>query len=159
MHECRRTARSIQSRGDFMELGHFNHIIKNTNRELRLYKTTFWMEDLTQRWIKSEHYFWFSKKCRMGLPHYPWKCLDNVLTMSGLSICLVILHVWQAFEDASESKCVRVLNMAQFYMQGLNRVLNMSKYGQYASKMPEYLAIFLNVPQYAWKLLNIADCS
>ena len=39
--------------------------------------------------------------------------------------------------------------MAQFYMQGLNRVLNMSKYGQYASKMPEYLAMFFNVPQYA----------
>ena len=35
------------------------------------------------------------------------------------------------------------------YMKGLNRVLNMSNYGQYASKMPEYVAIFLNILQYA----------
>ena len=43
------------------------------------------------------------------------------------------LHVRQAFEDTSGSKCVRVLNMARFYMQGLYRVLNMLKY---ASIMP-----------------------
>ena len=39
------------------------------------------------------------------------------------------LIVWQAFEDALDSKHARVLNMAQLYMQGLNIVLNMSEYG------------------------------
>ena len=40
-----------------------------------------------------------------------------------------ILHILQAFEDASGSKYDRVLNMVRFYMQGLRRVLNMSEYG------------------------------
>ena len=34
-----------------------------------------------------------------------------------------------AFEDASSSKQARILNMAQWYMQGLRRVPNMSDYG------------------------------
>ena len=39
--------------------------------------------------------------------------------MPGLWICLIILHLRQAFEDALSSKCARVLNMAWLYMQGL----------------------------------------
>ena len=42
---------------------------------------------------------------------------------------MIILKVRQAFEDASGSKLVRVLNMARLYMQGLGRVPNMSDYG------------------------------
>ena len=41
-----------------------------------------------------------------------------------------IYRVRQTFKVASGSKCVRVLNMAQLYMQGLYRALNMSDYGK-----------------------------
>ena len=34
-----------------------------------------------------------------------------------------------AFEDASCSKCARILAIARLYMQGLRRVPNMSDYG------------------------------
>ena len=56
--------------------------------------------------------------------------------------------ILQAFEDASGSKCAKVLNIACLYMQGLQRVLYMS----------EYISIHLNVPQYTWTWLNIAKC-
>ena len=36
--------------------------------------------------------------------------------MPGLSICLAILHAWQAFEDTSGYKYARVLNMAQLFV-------------------------------------------
>ena len=39
-------------------------------------------------------------------------------------MCIIILYIRHAFEDASGSKYARVLNMARFYMQGLHRVLN-----------------------------------
>ena len=41
---------------------------------------------------------------------------------------MIILHVWQDFKDALGSKNVRVLYMAELYMQGLHRVLNISDY-------------------------------
>ena len=66
-------------------------------------------------------------------PEYPWISLNilentwiTVLPMPGLSICLITLHVWQAFENASGSKCARVLNMPQLHVQELHRVPNMS---------------------------------
>ena len=40
-----------------------------------------------------------------------------------------ILNVRQAFEDTSDSKLARVLNIGRLYMQGLRRFLNMSDYG------------------------------
>ena len=77
----------------------------------------------------------------LNIPKYPWKCLQNVLTMPGLWICLVTLHIRQAFEDASGSTCVRVLNMARLYMQGLHRVLIKSEYG---SICPNNVSVCLN---------------
>ena len=83
----------------------------------------------------------------LNIHQYPWICL-NILeyvwincSISGLWICLVILHVWQAFKDTLCYKCARVLNIAQLYMQGLQRVAN----------MPEYSSIPLNN---AWISLN-----
>ena len=43
-------------------------------------------------------------------------------------MCLVILHAQQAFEDVLGSNCIRVLNMILLYMQGILRVLNISRY-------------------------------
>ena len=54
-----------------------------------------------------------------------------------------------AFEDASGSKYVWVLNMAWLCMERLHRVLNMSEYGSIclnkASIMPQYISICFNV--------------
>ena len=62
-----------------------------------------------------------------NISKYYWKC-HNVLTMQGLSIRLVILHIQQPFQDVLSAKCARVLIMSYLYIQVLNRVLNMSKY-------------------------------
>ena len=40
----------------------------------------------------------------------------TVLSMQGLDICLIILNVWQAFEDALGSKCASVLNMVWLHI-------------------------------------------
>ena len=142
--EYRCATRSFPGREVFVELWHFDkHFIKNTSKKLHNYTTTFLNQNnSTQRWTQlgsffskiNAFFFQFSKKSRGGLPASPllarmwvWinmyqypqislKCLHNVLTMSGLQICLVILHVRQAFEDASGSKCVWVLNMTRLYM-------------------------------------------
>ena len=82
----------------------------------------------------------------------------TVLTMPELWICLIILHFRQAFEFASGSKYARVLNIARMYIQGLQRVLDMSEYDSYASIISEYASICLNVHQYAWTWLNIVAC-
>ena len=94
----------------------------------------------------------------MNMHQYIWISL-NVLEMlacysdyaPALWVCLVILHVWQAFEDALGSECVRSLNMTRLYMQGLHRVLHMS---EHTSK---YAWICLNVRQYAWTWLDITE--
>ena len=95
--------------------------------------------------------FWFSKKGRetsplpstcvlvsvaefvsisMNMPKYPWKCLNKLFWIyHGSEYAMIILHVIQAFEDASGSKKARVLNIARRYMQGLRRIPNMSSHG------------------------------
>ena len=111
-------------------------------------------------WLNMHHYLWIS----LNILEKAWK---TILTMTGLWIFLIILHVWQAFEDTSDSKCARVLNKAWLCIQELCRVLNMSVYSsicfnnawmsQYASMsldMHKHGWILLNVPEYAWKFLN-----
>ena len=50
----------------------------------------------------------------LNIPKYPWKCLNNVLTMPEFWIWPIILQIQYVFEDASCSKCVRVLNMSEY---------------------------------------------
>ena len=65
----------------------------------------------------------------LNMPKYPWKCLNKLFWLCQSSeICLVTIHVHQALEDASGFKYARVHNIAQLYMQGLPRVLNLSDY-------------------------------
>ena len=78
--------------------------------------------------------------------------------MPGLWICMIIWHGWQAFEDALGSKSARVLNMARLYMQGLRKFRICLFMAPYLSLMPEYASIYLNVSQYTWTWLNIAEC-
>ena len=122
MPECRRTAKIFQGRESFVELGHFNkHFVKNTRIKtpagkqfwiflLSTLKTIFWVENLTQRWIrtgpffpKSGQVFRFSKSSRGGLPlppscapvsvaeyatvtlnipKYHWKCLKKLFWLA-----------------------------------------------------------------------------
>ena len=140
------------------------------------------MDSIRAFFPKSGHFFWFLQKRQWRFPPSPllrasecdWICINipeypqislklleqPVLTMSGLWICLIILHVSQAFEDAQGLKYVRFFNMALLYMQALHKVLSMSEHGSIcmnvslclnALNMPEHNWIVLNVLQYAWK--------
>ena len=83
----------------------------------------------------------------------------TLLTMLGLWICLIILHVREDFEDASGSKWAAVLNMGRLFMQGLYRVLNMSEYGLTCLNNENTSGMNTPyIPQYAWPWLNIAGC-
>ena len=42
---------------------------------------------------------------------------------------MIIIYVLNTFDDVSSSEKARVLNMAQLYIRGIRRVLNMSDYG------------------------------
>ena len=119
----------FHGQGGFVELGHFDkHFIKNMAKKLHNYITTFWMQNLSQRWAQSGSFFpkiraFFSifKKGQgrplsvneyapisLNIPKYPWilaQCSDH----ARLWICLVILNVQKALEDALVFKCVTVL--------------------------------------------------
>ena len=108
----------------------------------------------------------------LSMHQHPWISLNislkvleqNVLTLPGLWICLITLHVRQAFEDGSGSKMCQSSDMAWLYVQRLRRVLNMSEYGSIylntawiCLNILASLNIFqhvCNVPEYAWKYLN-----
>ena len=77
--------------------------------------------------------------------------------MPVLQICLIILHIREAFEDALGCKYTRGLSMARMYMQGSRRVPNMSGWGSMVSKMPKYVLMFFNMPEHGWILLNIFE--
>ena len=174
-----------------MDVEHFNkHFIKNKRNFLENFpldnlKTTFWIENSTQRWTqsrpflpKSGHFFPFSKRVdeasslllvvhvsvtEYEFPEYLWislKMLEHtVLTMPWLWICMIILHVQQDFEDDSGSKYARILNMAELYMQGLRRVLSMSEFGSIHLNNA-CICISLNLPEndwICWMSLNMSE--
>ena len=94
---------------------------------LYIHKSTFLMENLTQRWTQSRpflqkpgYFFWFSKRhypssvpvsvaqyasIFLNMPKYPWKCLNKLFWL-----CQASEYAWssymfdRAFEDASGSK-------------------------------------------------------
>ena len=100
----------------------------------------------------------------LNIPKYLWKCLKNSPDYATAMRCLIILHVQQDFEDALGSKCGKVLNMAPLYMQGLYRILNVSKHGSIClnnawiclniSKRP---SICLTMVEIFWVSLNIPE--
>ena len=119
-------------------------------------------------WICSEEFSTLPPNCTpvivdeyasisLNISEYPCKCLNKLLTMPRLWICMIILHIWQAFKDASGSKYLRVLNMARFYMQGLRRVLNMSEYR--SIHLNNATLISLSMPENGWILLNVPEYS
>ena len=119
----------FRGRGDVAKLGHINkNFVKSSKNKGHVLV-----------WLNTYHYAWISLNVLEMLG-------ETILTMLWLWICLIILHVQQAFEDTLGSKCARVQNIAQLYMQGLHRVLNMLNLPHYASIMPEYPSICLTTP-------------
>ena len=135
-----------------------------------------WEINLTQRWTqsgffkkKSEHFFWFSKNDRgslhpsplsctpwvwmnkdqyLNIPKYCWKCLHNAMC--------------QGFEYACSSymfnrvfKKPWVWNVSEFWIwhgcicKCYTKIWICLNLAQYTSVMPEYVAICLNILQYA----------
>ena len=125
--------------GRFVELGQFNKDLNTPEKEasqgnilkfflLDTLKTTFWMENLIQRWAflsKSQFGLFFQKSGqfpnfeigRVGLApsciavsvaehtltsvnisNYLWRYLSTEYAW-GLWICMITLHVWQNFES------------------------------------------------------------
>ena len=97
----------FQERKDFVELGHFDkYFVNNAGKEapsgkilefflLDTLKTTFWMENLTQRWIqsgpfysKSGYFCRFWKKGKGGLPLFPLSCAP-----AWIPLCFVFWKV------------------------------------------------------------------
>ena len=54
----------------------------------------------------------------LNIAECSWLCLkmhlETVLTMSGFSVCVIILDIWQGFKCASGIKYARVLNMPRY---------------------------------------------
>ena len=76
----------------------------------------------------------------------------TVLVMPGPWIYLIILHVRQALNLPGfwiRHSCI-CKGYAEFWI-----CLNMA---QYASVMPEYALMFLNMPEHGWVLLNVSIC-
>ena len=143
-------------------------------------KITFWTENVTQRWIQSGPFFseirTFLKIFKKGhggpspfllfpswtpvnMDEYALLSLNiaKYLTMPGLWICLIILHVWQGFEDASGPNVPGFWICHDFtckYHTEFWISLNMA---QHVLIIPQYASICLNVSQYAWKWLKIAE--
>ena len=81
--------------------------------------------------------------------------------MSRLWIHLIILHIQQAFEDASGCKYAKVLNMTRLYIQGLHKVLNMCENSTICLNnawiASEYVLMYLNLSKHGWILLNVPE--
>ena len=69
--------------------------------------------------------------------------------MAELGICLIILHVRQAFEDNSGSKCAGVLILNGCIYKGDTEFLLSLNMVQYAAKMSGYILMCLNAPQFS----------
>ena len=98
------------------------------------------------------------------MAEYAWVSL-NILenawincSMPGLWIRLIILHVWQAFEDVSGYKCARVLNMTRLYIyKGYTEFWISLNMPQKCLNMPQFALMSLNVPAQDWILLNVPE--
>ena len=141
------------------------------------------MEHLTQWWRQSRPFFpIFSifKKTRetsflphrcthlskaeytsisLNMPKYPWKCLIKLFWL-----CQGPEFTWSPYMFDRLLKMLWVLNMPGFWIwhdgicKGYAEFRICLIMAPYASTMPKYASVFLDVPQYTWTLLNIAEC-
>ena len=108
-------------------------------------------------WLNIHQYPWIS----LNIPENAW---INCPVMLGLWICLIILRVPRAFENAWCSKYSRVLNMG-YICKGYTELWMWLSIAHCVSIMSKYASICLSVlqcpwkwldivPEYAWKCLN-----
>ena len=124
----------------------------------------------------------FSKKRRWGLPHspppsyvpvsvaeygseflniykYPWNCLKKPFWLSQGAE-----YAWSSYMFEKLLNMPQVLNMPGFWIWHCCICKDYTEFwislnmAQYASTMPEYVSICLDVPQYDWPWLNIDEC-
>ena len=92
----------------------------------------------------------------LNMPKYPWKYLTKLLCL-----CQGSEYAWSSYLFDRLLKMPPVLNKPGFWTWsvGICKVLCRVTMAPYASVTPEYPSICLNVPQYAWTWLNVAECT
>ena len=129
MPECRHTKRNFQGRGGFVELEHFDkHFVKNTRKKPRRetfwiffqdnIKTTFWMENLSQRWSQSRSFFNSAPESvaeyasiYLIISKYPRKCLNKLFWL-----CQGSEYAKSSYMFERLLKMSRVLHMLGFWI-------------------------------------------
>ena len=149
---------------------------------LDVLKATFWMENLTRPFFqKLGHFFSIFKKARGDLPspsplverlwvwmnihQYPWISL-NTLENARINCCVYARaeYAWSSYIFDRLLKMPRDLNKAGFWIwhgcirKGYAEFLTCLIMAPYASIMPEYSSVCLNITQYDWTWLNITEC-
>ena len=95
----------------------------------------------------------------LNMPKYPWKCLIKLFWL-----CQGPEFTWSPYMFDRLLKMLWVLNMPGFWIwhdgicKGYAEFRICLIMAPYASTMPKYASVFLDVPQYTWTLLNIAEC-
>ena len=126
--------------------GHFCRFQKGQGRSsLSPLVVRLWM------WLNMHQYPWICPN------KYPWKCLRKLF-----SLCQCSEYAWTSYMFERLLKKPRVPNKPRFWIwHGCLRKGDVDFpicliMALYPSIMPENAAMCLNVPQYAWKWLNIA---
>ena len=87
----------------------------------------------------------------LNIPEYPWKCLSKLFWLCQVSEC-----TWSSYMFDPLLKMLRVLHVPGFWIwhscicKGYTYFWIYVNMAQYASTMPDYASICLNVHEYAW---------
>ena len=178
MTECRCTTKKFSGQGRFPGTRTFHQKKKKTRKEVPTgkyfgffsLKTTFWMENLIQRWTQSGlfspknqdtlHQQLRNYECSwifINVPKYPRKCLNKLFWLCQSSEC-----VWSFYMFDRLLKMPQVLNVPWFWMwHGCickdHTKFWMSRYGSiHLSDLlihtPECPRTCLNMAEYYWSL-------
>ena len=101
----------------------------------------------------------------LKIPKYPWECLNKLFWL-----CQGSEYTWLSYIFDRLLKMYQVLNVAGFWIwhgcicRGYTQFwicLNIAQYAsimsEYASIMPGYTLMSLNMPEHGWILLNVPE--
>ena len=86
----------------------------------------------------------------LNMPKYPWKCLNKLFWL-----CQDSEYTWSSYMFDRLFKISQIINVPEFWVwhgcicKGYTKFWRCLKMVQYASIMPEYGSVCLNIPQYA----------
>ena len=86
----------------------------------------------------------------LNMPKYPWKCLNKLFWL-----CQDSEYTWSSYMFDRLFKMSQIINVPEFWVwhgcicKGYTEFRRCLKMVQYASIMPEYGSVCLNIPQYA----------